>query len=229
MRDLLYLHVHTPPKIKDGEKWFEQDEGDARLSRDRQLIKGKYPDLKYGLNHRNKFVFLYGEIVLKEASSGIPTRIGVKILFPDEYPKTEPIAVEIANLFEHIADRHFYPNGICCLWLPPESQWNPDDENALLKFLDHVAVFFERQLIYDATGGTVWAWGERGHGRSGYIEYIQEKLNVTSEKLQNFLPLISGKMSFEKKSRCPCGSGRPFRFCHLSMVVELTAVANFIN
>jgi len=78
-------------------------------------------------------------------------------------------------------------------------------------------------------GGTVWAWGERGHGRSGYIEYIQEKLNVSSEKLQIFLPLISGKTNLEKKSRCPCGSSRPFQFCHLPTVVELTAVAEFID
>ena len=73
MRDLLYLHVHTPPEIKNGDKWFEQDEGDARLAQDRQLIKTKYPNLKYGINHRNKLVFLFGEIILKEVSSGIPT------------------------------------------------------------------------------------------------------------------------------------------------------------
>lgn len=228
MRDLLSLHVHTPPKIDDGEKWFERDAGDARFTRDRRLIKTKFPTLKYGLNHRNKSVFLYGEICLKEESSGIPTKIDVKILFPDDYPKIEPIAMETSNLFEHIADRHFYPNGICCLWLPPESHWIADDQNALLNFLDHVAVFFERQLIYDSTGEKIWAWGERGHGRSGYIEYIQEKLFVDAKKLQNFLPLITGTAFLDKKTRCPCGSRRPYQFCHLPTVVELTAFANFI-
>ena len=229
MRALLYLHVHTPPKTEAGDKWFERNEGDARLARDRRLIKTKYPDLKYGLNHRNKAVFLYGEISLKEESSGIPTKIGVQILFPDDYPKTEPLAVETSNLFKHIPDRHFYPSGICCLWLPPESQWNERDENALLKFLDHVSVFFERQLIYDSTGGKTWAWGERGHGRKGYIEYIQEKLKVDAEKLQNFLPLITGKTVLGKKLPCPCGSRRSYQFCHLPAVIKLADVANFIT
>ncbi len=228
MRDLLYLHVHTP-EIKPADKWFERDEGDARLAHDRRLIAAKYPDLKYVLNHRKKIVFLRGYITLKEETSGIPTRIGAKIVFPDNYPIKEPFAIETWNLFEHIADRHFYKDGVCCLWLPPESQWRADDENVLLNFLDQVAIFFERQLIYDATGGKVWAWGERGHNRSGYIEYIEEKLRIAPDKLHLFLSLITGQTELDKKSRCPCGSRRPYQHCHMPVVIDLTAFAGIIK
>lgn len=227
MRELLHLHGLTPQNKRNA-KWFERDEGDSRLAHDRKLIASKYPDLKYGLNYRHRIVFLCGQIVLKEEGSGIPTRISTKIVFRDAYPKVEPFAIETSNLFKHVADRHFYPNGICCLWLAPESQWNGEDESGLLGFLDQVAVFFERQLIYDASGGEAWPWGERSHSEKGYIEYIQEKLGVDSEKLQIFLPLITSKAALDKKSRCPCGSRRPYQFCHLQTVIELTALASKI-
>jgi hypothetical protein len=226
VRELLHLHGHTPQNKSD-EKWFERDGGNARLAHDRQLIRSKYPALRYGLNHRKKVVFLQGQIVLKEEVSGIPTSIGTKIIFEDDYPRIEPYALDISNLFKHIADRHFYKDGVCCLWLPPESQWKPEDENSLLDFIDQVAIFFERQLIYDAGG--IWAWGERGHGVSGYIEYIQERLGVNVQKLRIFLSLITRKIGLEKKSRCPCGSKRPYQFCHLPAVIELEAFAHLIK
>ena len=228
MRELLHLHGHTPQN-KTEEKWFERDDGDARLARDRELIKNDYPYLKYGLNHREKRIFLRGKIVLIEEFSGVPTNIEVKVIFPDFYPQIEPTAYDADNQFEHVADRHFYPDGRCCLWLPPESEWRVKDDGTLLNFLNQVAVFFERQLIFDASGEKIWAWGSRGHNEDGFIEYIQEKLRVDSERLKFFLPLISNKALLDKKSRCPCGSKRPYRYCHFPMVNELNLLLGGAN
>lgn len=166
MRELLYL-VGPTPTADDRTPWFEQDEGDERLKRDRQLIRVDYPDLKYGLNHRSKRVFLDGFITLR-AECGIRTRIKTRVTFDDLYPRYEPIAYETGNMFPHTANRHFYPDGACCLWLPIETQWNPRGATALHSFLDQVSTFFERQLILDASPDKRWAWGQRGHGIEGY-------------------------------------------------------------
>lgn len=211
MRELLSLLGHTPEN-NGAALWFERDEGDARLAYDRAFIAYDYPFLKYGLNFRLRQVFLSGVIVLR-AECGIPTRIKTSIVFPDAYPEHEPLAYEVGNKFDHDIDRHFYRNGRCCIWLDAESEWKPHDPSALLNFLHQVSFFFERQLIYDADPQKRWAWGGRGHGIDGYIEFVQETLGGAS-LADIFMPLLSGKEAVSPNSACLCGSKRKFKNCH---------------
>jgi hypothetical protein len=101
VRELLYL-VGPTPTADDRVRWFERDEGDERLRRDRALIRHDYPDLKYGLNARLKMVFLDGTITLR-AECGIRTPIKTRLMFGDFYPRYEPIAYETGNMFPHTA------------------------------------------------------------------------------------------------------------------------------
>lgn len=221
MRELLSLLGTSRQKNKKEQSWFERDAGDARLAADRQLIAAAYPNLKYGLNFRRHEVFLRGDIVLVEASSGIPTRIATEVRFPDDYPETEPQAFEIGNRFVHEVDRHFYSDTEgCCLWLPPESQWDEKDPAALMNFLDHVTLFYERQLIFDASGGKIWPWGERGHGNNGYLEFFAERLGGIGNA-RIFEKIVRKKIQLPRRSQCPCGSGRRYKDCHERAVTEL--------
>lgn len=216
MREWLHLLGPTPPS--DGPlKWFERDEGDARLAHDRALIAEAYPDLKFALNFKFRQVVAQGTITLREENTGVPTVLKTKIIFPDSYPELEPIALDDGGHFHHIADRHFYKSGVCCLWLPLESQWRRDDPDTLLNFVHQVAIFFERQLIYEASGG-VWAWGERGHDEAGYIEFLEEQFGTEYKTIEIFLPAILGKVSIGGKSKCPCKSGRTYGLCHKTHV-----------
>lgn len=227
MRELLSLAGPTPQA--DGKwRWFERDKGAERLARDRVLIKQDYPGLMYGLNHRLRSVFLYGTIALR-AECGIPTRIPTRVLFPDYYSELEPMALDTGNLFPHIADRHFYADGCCCLWLPVESQWRPREATALHSFLDQVATFFERQLIYDASPDKRWAWGERRHGISGYIEFVQEALGGEASLVNNFIGLLSGRETISMVAKCPCNSGKKFKHCHAGRLAQLTARLGICN
>ena len=215
MRDLLSLLGYTP---SDGgrPRWFERDEGAERLTQDRALIRRDYPDLKYGLNFRTRGVFLDGTITLK-AECGIPTRIKTRVIFPDDYPLHEPVAYDAADMFPHIADRHFFKDGGCCLWLPVESEWNPQDETTLFHFLDQLSTFFERQLIYDASPVKIWPWGERGHKHrlTGYIEFVQDALGGGDASLfSKFEGLLSGREQIDPTSPCPCGRVKKFKYCH---------------
>jgi len=219
VRELLYLAGHTPND--DGrQRWFERDEGAERFAQDRDLIRHDYPDLKYVLNHRLKRVFLDGTITLR-AECGIPTRIKTRIVFTGAYPKYEPMPFETGNLFPHIADRHFYPDGGCCLWLPVESEWKPHEPDGLHKFLDQVSTFFERQLIYDASPEKIWAWGERGHGIAGYIEFVQEALDGDALLVSKFTGVLSGREKIEPLSPCPCDKGKKFKYCHAKRIARI--------
>jgi hypothetical protein len=220
VRELLYL-VGPTPKTDGRLRWFERDEGDERLKQDRALIRHDYPNLKFGLNWRHKKIFLDGSITLR-AECGIPTRIKTRLVFSDYYPAYEPLAHETGNMFPHIADRHFYLDGGCCLWLPIETQWKAKEPTALIKFLDQVATFFERQMIYDASPDKSWAWGQRGHNITGYIEFIQEALGVETS-LVNFAGLLSGKEHLDPNSACPCETGKKYKSCHARRLDKVLA------
>jgi len=149
--------------------------------------------------------------------------------FPDNYPEQEPRVYDAANCFPHEANRHFYPDGRCCLWLPPESRWNADDPEGLCRFLEEVAVFFDRQLIYDAEGKGIWPGGQRGHGGDGYVEFVQELLGEDQQLLVALAPIFANKSNIGRNSRCPCGSELKYKKCHLHTVQEINRRVGFVT
>jgi hypothetical protein len=200
--------------------WHERGEGIVRLAHDRTLVAREYPTLNYQFDDDSGMVTLEGKLVYR-AACGIPTEVPVRIEFPFDYPYGEPLAFDAAGLFEHTFDRHFSTdNGRCCLWLPPKSRWNPYDPDALLTFLDEVVVFFDRQLVYDATGRTAWPGGEYGHRIDGWEEWIAEEIG-DNQVLQAFIPILKSDEKLGRNEKCRCGSGIKFKRCHLDVIENI--------
>jgi hypothetical protein len=219
VRDILSLHGLT--RARNREHWDERDEG-ARLAHDKASIATAYPDLKYGINARTERIFLYGTLTLLSVSD-VPTKIETRVIFPDYYPAEEPAAYDIADRFlPHDADRHFYPGGQCCLWLAEESQWDGDDPEALFKFIAQLALFFERQLVYEADPSKAWPWGQRSHGSKGFLEYLRNMLGGTQELVEVFSPVIIGDSVLLPSGKCPCKSMRKYKVCHAPIVEQIT-------
>jgi hypothetical protein len=162
MRGQFRLPGATPPKWKP---WYERD-GGVRLARDREIVAANYPNLIYRIDEKAKRVHLEGYIILR-SECGLPAKVQVRVEFPDSYPQEEPLAYGASDRFPHIPDRHFLPDGKCCLWLQPQSQWDAEAPESLLQFLDQVAVFLDQQLVFDALGGKFWPGNEYGHGIFG--------------------------------------------------------------
>ena len=114
MRGRLYRRAPTQAKPK---AWYQRD-GGGRLAQDRERIAAAFPGLSYQIDEQAGRVFLEGTITLV-AECGISTPIQVRVEFPDDYPEHEPRVYDAAQRFPYEADRHFYPDGRCCLWLPP--------------------------------------------------------------------------------------------------------------
>jgi hypothetical protein len=199
--------------------WYERD-GGTRLAQDRERIAASFPGLAYNLDERTRQVSLYGAITLR-ADCGIATPIQVRIAFPDDYPEHEPQAYDGEHHFSHEADRHFYPDGRLCLWLPPESRWDKKDPDGLCRFLEEVAVFLDQQLIYEAMGKQRWPGGQRSHGDLGYIEFVQEFLGGSQQLLDALGPALANSPGLQRNSLCPCGSGKKYKRCHLGVVQEI--------
>jgi hypothetical protein len=148
--------------------------------------------------------------------------VPVRLELPNGYPRHEPRAYDIANRFVHDADGHFYPDSSrCCLWLDVESQWDPRDQKILLNYVDQVALFFQRQLIFEATGRKTWPGPARGHGILGYQEYAREQLGVSPDVMAELWPAFTDFDAFPRYQPCPCGGGRAFKWCHQPEIQRL--------
>ena len=201
--------------------WYLQDDG-ARLAQDRACIAETFPGLVYRIDEEAGHVFLDGTITLV-AECGVPTHLAVRVEFPFDYPQREPRIFEVAGRFPHVADRHFYKDGQCCLWLPPESRWNPNDPNGLCRILEEVAIFFDQQLVYEAEGLGIWPGEQRSHGDEGYLEFVQEVLGGSRHLLDIFAPMLLGHkgIRIQSNDQCPCGSRRKFKRCHKHRIEDI--------
>jgi hypothetical protein len=165
-------------------------------------------------------LLLEGEMVLR-CDCGVPTRIAIRIKFPSSYPNDEPIAYDAAGRFTPSDDRHILAGGRFCLWLPPRSLWDKTDPTRLVRFLDEVAVFLERQLTYDITG--IWPGGQYKHCGAGYEEFMLSELGSDEALLRSLLPVILGRVRRGRNEVCPCGSNRKYKRCHLFVVQNISA------
>lgn len=224
MRGRFYQRALTPTRHK---VWYEQDRG-QRLAQEKELIAVPFPGLAYHIDEQTRQVSLHGTITLL-AECGIATPIQLRIVFPDDYPEHEPRVYDVMQLFPHEADRHFYPNGQYCLWLPPESRWDKKDPDGLCRFLEEVAVFLDQQLIYDALGGQRWPGKQRSHGDLGYIEFVQELLGGSTQLLDALGPTLANSSSVQRNSSCPCGSVKKYKRCHLGVVQEIGQKVGWTN
>ena len=195
--------------------WYRHD-GGRRIEHDKALVAARFPRLTYRVDERRGTVEIVGPITLK-SESGIPEHISVRIALPPGYPREEPAVFDAGRRFlPHSPDRHFFSNGRCCLWLPPESRWSERDRDALDRFLDEVLVFFERQLIYDVVG--YFPGEDRAHGIAGFLEYFLDAQDGEVQVVDRLLPLIFGSKKVSRNAPCPCGSGRKFKRCHSDFV-----------
>jgi hypothetical protein len=208
-------------KARKHKPWYEKGEGAARLARDKVLL-ADYPTLEYITDEETRSLNLEGAFVY-DSRSGIRDVIKVCVVFPFDYPNHEPRAYDSDSHFPHTLERHFYndghADGRCCLWLPPKSKWNPKDPESLRVFLDELAIFLERQLIFDATGK--WPGNEYDHGSNGYLEWIKEVLSNSNHLVEIFSPLLGGFVKISRNDGCPCGAGTKYKRCHLSRIEEI--------
>ena len=212
----MYRRGHSPSKPK---AWFERSDGHV-LRAEEALVKEFYPGLRFRPDADAGRMNLEGDFVL-QTECGVSTSIAIRLLFPRNYPESEPTAFDATGRFPVSADRHIIKDGQFCLWLPPCSPWDKDDPNRLRRFLDEVTVFLERQLIFDATGGKIWPGDQYKHGAEGYEEFMLALLDGDDAHLSSLFPVILGKIHPGRNEFCPCGSQKKYKLCHSDAIAEI--------
>ncbi len=213
----MYRLPHSGSKPKP---WFERS-GGALLRQQQELVDAHYPGIVFQADGEDFRMSLEGDIVL-EAECGVLTKIPIRVDFPYDYPASEPVAYDAAAFFPRDVDRHILSDGQFCLWLPPCSPWDEGDPNSsLLRFLDEVTVFLERQLIYDATGGKEWPGPQQRHGKYGYLDFMLSIWGDNGEHFRALFPVIVGRESPGRNEPCPCGSQVKYKRCHADRVAGI--------
>lgn len=201
--------------------WHERNPD--RFCSDRALVAEYYPSLSLYINEESSAASLQGDITIRE-ECGISTSINTLIQFPPGYPTHEPEAYDAKRRFQpwperELKERHITNNGKCCLWIPPRSPWVPSDPEGLKHYLDQLAIFFERQLIYDVNGK--WPGPAYAHELEGYIEFIKEELGAEAIHFEQLLPVVTMRSRIGPNEPCPCGSGSKYKKCHLRLVERI--------
>lgn len=182
-----------------------------------QEVKTTYPYLKFSV--RNDTVILSGRYQLIDGNNIVDTFL-VEVMFPNRYPKGIPTVYEAGGRIPRTAERHMYPTGEACLFLPHQLAEIVPQGFSFLDFLNGpVKSFFVSQSYYELTGN--WLFGEWPHGENAIYEFYAPLLKTNDRfTIEKFIELISRK-EIKGHWPCPCGSGKLLRQCHYDEVEKL--------
>ena len=203
-------------------RWHETRAGRERLGRDRALLARSYPGLRVRL--ADGHVVASGTITIVQAS-GERDVLPVELRFPGDYPRHEPIAADTGRRFARDGNNHVNQDGTFCLWTPEESPWDSHEPDALERFLEHLVVYLDKQLVYEVT--KAWPGGQRAHGQEGRDDALREIAGSDDHSVRIGREIAArGNGAIGRKSPCPCGSGRAYEKCHRGEAIRVATVLN---
>ncbi len=179
-------------------------------------IAQRYPALHL-MQRSGEEMNLIGSIVIDDDGVELD-RFSVRIdLLPLAKGKL-PSVYETAGRIPRTMDRHMTgTDGLACVCLELDYLLAHPGRFDLGDFIEGpVRSFFLGQALVER--GESWPFGEWNHGHKGTADWWREFLrSQPRDRLFAFFKLLAGPQ-IKGHWRCPCGSGRRLRDCHLSFV-----------
>lgn len=144
-------------------------------------------------------------------------RFRIKISFPGRYPFDPPIVREVGQRIPHVADRH-NSDGIACLFVPFEWKMKRPDLSFRTFIAGPVHNYFLSQRYFEIHGK--WPFGERNHGVFGEVEAACDLAGVALQQWNDLFSMLR-KPDLKGHWKCPCGSGKRVRNCHMTQILAL--------
>ncbi len=197
-------------------------------------IKNQFPEMDFKIH---KGIHFYEGIIRFDRifkDYRIIDAFKLRIIFPDEYPKSIPVVKEIGDRINKIKakfnitdlrDIHYNPgNFTACLCVKPMERIKFPDGSNFVDFLNDLVIPYLYGLSYFEENG-VWPWKECSHGGLGLLEYyFQNRKSVSKDSIIDTIRFLRkdgkwkdyGKYLNKKKPRrlCLCDSGKIFSECH---------------
>lgn len=191
--------------------WFKDNP--VLLEEVRSAIAKHFPTLHVVIE--NDAVFIRGTLHLPEKID----YYSIEIELLNDYPESVPLVRETGGRIKHIAERHIYTNGNCCLFVAEETWKYYPKGTTIIDFINKiVTAHFINQTHFELTGK--WLWGERSHGIDGILEFYEEELKTNNLILiYKFIEHLA-KVVVKKHWACYCGSKKKFQNCHYRQLLE---------
>lgn len=185
-------------------------------------LNKEYPQLHMSL--LNNIYVIDGNVRIYAINNDVPLIddfaiiIEVPLDFPNELPIIRETSNKIPKSFEHVnMDKSL------CLGIETEIKIQFMKNPTLLNWFQTFVVNYFYSVMYYSKYERV-PYGERRHGIKGIIQFYLEFLNVDSiNKIYDILNSIEND-NLKDYNKCPCGSFKKIRKCHLSQMNTLKKV-----
>lgn len=177
------------------------------------------PGLRLELEERDRTAAIRGTVAVP-AGGSITLHLAIEIRYRRLDPFTLPRTYDPAHRFAPGDERHIYPDGEFCLWLPQTAPVDFGTDDGLALHLYRVKQFLVLQLMYEHRRRRNitprWPGDQWAHGINGHEEWVREQVaQYPSCDLILFRrDIAGGRRATSPDALCPCRSGRTFRSCH---------------
>lgn len=205
------MSFRRDPSAGKPRPWFERDP--SALARIKAVVAAHPSALDVRVDSDRELVFIEGKLrYAPRQEGGTPDFVHVTVTIQDA--NAEPVAEETYGRFPKTARFHKRRrSNELCLWLPPKSQWTPDDDG-LRRYLDQVVLHVDRQLHLEANPNAGWPGDEYPHtATAAYGDLLVEELG-SFELAERFIDRWRKGHRSRRNDPCPCGSGRKWKGCH---------------
>lgn len=179
----------------------------------------KYPGLD--IQWKNNKLYVVGIYIFTGIFNNISCsdKFSLEIEIPDNFPVLMPIVDEIGNKIP--SNYHKNSSTTLCLGTSIELYQIYNRDKSFSNFMENIVNPYLYRWLYIMKFHSE-PWPDRSHGKKGILEGYSEILNVEPNKhiISEFLLiLIDGNARLNKK--CPCGSGKKVKHCHLQLLNKL--------
>ncbi len=190
-------------------RWHEANPN--RWQREQAVAAALLDDVKVGIDSEGA-AFICGIFGVYSEHGHLYESVKLRIVYPPTFPaRNQPPSVYLEShrdRWKKGGDSHIEKDWKLCLFVPGESgiDFSQDDSLDSLFAVIHTFLFkeriYQRRLARAAIDGRIakWPGEDRSHGIAGMRETIRDMGGVG------------------RNEPCPCGSGKKFKQCHMTMM-----------
>ena len=196
----------------------------SKFEKDFVAVEESFPKLSYFWNSKSKHWIVKGELDICDIEGDYWESFNIIIGIPQSYPHCVPIVFESSKLIPRDIDWHISQEGACCIDIEHRLIAMSRKGIKINSFIrEKVYPYFANQLY--KLSEEKYAGKEYSHHLDGIIQYYIEDLNLISpEIIIHFLERILSNSLIGRNKKCPCGSGKKIKDCHLDEIDTIKSI-----